>query len=216
MSRLAPVMIIALLVTACGGREDRDVVRRDNDAFQSDTARQCLSSLKANGVQYTTLPNQSFGGGCKTIDTVKLMSFATDATNLGPMTCPLAANFAAWAKYGVRPAAKQYLGSDVERIETMGTYSCRKVKGNNSNKLSEHAYGNAVDVSAFVLKDGRRISVLKGWNGSSEERAFLRRLHESACKRFGTVLGPNYNAAHRNHLHFDMGKSMKDGSAYCR
>jgi hypothetical protein len=216
MSRLAPVLIFALLVTACGGREGRDVVRRDNDAFKGETARQCLSNLKAADVRYTPLPNQNFGGGCQTIDTVKLMSFATEASNLGPMTCPLAANFAAWAKHAVRPAARQYLGSDVVKIETMGTYSCRTVKGNGSNKLSEHAFGNAVDVSAFILKDGRRISVLKGWNGNADERAFLRRLHQSACKRFGTVLGPNYNAAHANHLHFDMGKSMKDGSAYCR
>jgi hypothetical protein len=216
MSRLAPVMLLALLVTACGGRGGQDVVRRDNDAFKSEPARQCLSTLKSNDVRFTPLPNQSFGGGCQTIDTVKLMSFATEASNLGAMTCPLAANFTAWAKHAVRPAAKKYLGSDVVRIETMGTYSCRKINGARSNKLSEHAYGNAVDVSAFILRDGRRISVLNGWNGKSDERAFLRRLHESACKRFGTVLGPNYNAAHANHFHFDMGKSMKDGSAYCR
>jgi hypothetical protein len=216
MSRLAYILALSLLVTACGGREGRDVVRRDNDAFKSETARQCLSSLKANDVRFTPLPNQSFGGGCQTIDTIKLMSFATEASNLGAMTCPLAASFTAWAKYAVRPAAKQYLGSDVVRIETMGTYSCRNVNGAKSGKLSEHAYGNAVDVSAFILKDGRRISVLNGWNGNADERAFLRRLHQSACKRFGTVLGPNYNALHANHFHFDMGKSMKDGSAFCR
>ncbi len=216
MLRSAPILILALLVTACGGREDRDVVRRDNDAFRSEAARQCLSTLKAADVRFTPLPNQSFDGGCQTIDTVKLMQLSTPTTNLGPMTCPLAANFAAWAKHAVRPAARQYLGSDVVRIDTMGTYSCRKVVGNRSNRLSEHAYGNAVDVSAFVLADGRRVSVLDGWNGKPDERAFLRRLHQSACKRFGTVLGPDYNAAHANHFHFDMGKSMKDGSAYCR
>jgi hypothetical protein len=216
MSRLAPVLVLSLLVTACGGREGRDVVRRDNDAFKSEPARQCLSTLKAADVRYTPLPNQNFSGGCRTIDTVKLMSFATEATNLGPMTCPLAANFTAWAKHAVRPAAKKYLGSDVIKIETMGTYNCRNVNGGRSGKLSEHAFGNAVDVSAFILADGRRVSVLSGWNGKADERAFLRRLHESACKRFGTVLGPNYNAAHANHFHFDMGKSMKDGSAYCR
>jgi hypothetical protein len=216
MSRFASVLVLTLLVTACGGRSDRDVVRRDNDAFKSEPARQCLSTLKAADVRYTPLPNQNNGGGCRTIDTVKLMSFSAEATNLGAMTCPLAASFAAWAKHAVRPAARQYLGSEIVRIETMGTYSCRNVNGGRSGKLSEHAFGNAVDVSAFILKDGRRVSVLNGWNGKSDERAFLRRLHESACKRFGTVLGPNYNAAHANHFHFDMGKSMKDGSAYCR
>jgi hypothetical protein len=216
MARTASIMLLALLVTACSGGEGRDVVRRDNDAFNSQTARQCLSVLKASDVKYTPLPNQSFGGGCQTIDTVKLMRFSTEASNLGAMTCPLAASFTAWAKHAVRPAARQYLGTDVVRIETFGTYNCRNVNGARSGKLSEHAYGNAVDVAAFVLKDGRRISVLKGWNGTKDERAFLRRLHESACKRFGTVLGPNYNSAHANHFHFDMGKTMKDGSAFCR
>jgi hypothetical protein len=216
MSRYAPILILAMLVTACGGRNDRDIVRNDDSGFKSESARQCLAALKNAEVRFTPLPDQLHRSGCKTIDTVKLMSFATEASNLGPMTCPLAANFAAWAKYAVRPAAKQLLGSEVVRIETMGTYSCRNVNGGRSGKLSQHAFGNAVDVSGFVLKDGRRITVLGGWNGKADERAFLRRMHESACKRFGTVLGPNYNAAHANHLHFDMGKSMKDGSAYCR
>lgn len=216
MSRFAPILLLATLVTACGGREGRDVVRRDNDAFASLPARQCLSALKAANVRFTPIPNQSFGGGCHTIDTIKLMTFATEATNLGPMTCPLATNFTAWAKYAVRPAARLYLKSDVVRIETMGTYNCRNVNGARSGKLSEHATGNAVDVSAFILKDGRRVSVLDGWHGAPAERAFLRRLHESACKRFGTVLGPDYNSLHANHFHLDMGKSMKDGSAYCR
>jgi hypothetical protein len=120
------------------------------------------------------------------------------------------------ARYAVRPAAKQYLGADVVRIETMGTFNCRNIYGGRSGKLSEHAFANAVDVSAFVLRDGRRVSVLSGWNGSSEERAFLRRLHQSACKRFGTVLGPDYNAAHANHFHLDMARSMRNGTSFCR
>jgi len=216
MSRSIAILLLALLVTACGGRSDRETVRRDNGAFGAELSRQCLASLKAAEVRFTPLPNQNFAGGCRTIDTIKLMSFSPEATNLGPMTCPLAANFAAWAKHAVRPAAQAYLGSEVVRIETMGTYNCRNVNGGRSGKLSEHAFGNAVDISAFILRDGRRVSVLNGWNGRSDERAFLRRLHQSACKRFGTVLGPDYNSAHANHFHFDMAQSMKDGSAYCR
>lgn len=216
MARGVVLLLLALLVTACGGRLDREVGRRDNDLFQSGAARQCLSTLKAGNVRFTPLPNRNYAGGCRTIDTVKLMSFSTEATNLGAMTCPLAASFTAWAKHAVAPAAKAYLDSEVVRVETMGTYNCRNVNGGRSGRLSEHAFGNAIDVSAFILKNGRRISVLSGWAGKADERAFLRRLHESACKRFGTVLGPDYNAAHANHFHFDMARSMKNGSAYCR
>lgn len=216
MARGVALLLLALLLASCGGRSEREVIGRDSDLFRSESARQCLSTLKAANVRFTPLPNQTHSGGCRTIDTVKLMSFSTEATNLGAMTCPLAANFTAWAKHAVAPAAISYLGSEVVRIETMGTYNCRNVNGGRSGRLSEHAFGNAVDVSAFILKNGRRVSVLSGWDGKADERAFLRRLHESACKRFGTVLGPEYNAAHANHFHFDMAKSMKNGSAYCR
>ena len=207
---------LLLALAACGGRKDEQIVQRPNDAFKTADARVCLTELKSRSVKFSPLPNQNFSGGCRTIDTIKLMDFGTPTTNLGAMTCPLASNFTAWAQNAVRPAAKQYLGSDVVRIETMGTYSCRNINGGRSDKLSQHAFGNAIDISAFVLRDGRRVSVLNGWRGPKSEQEFLRRLHQSACKRFGTVLGPDYNSAHANHFHFDMAQSMKDGSAYCR
>jgi hypothetical protein len=204
-----------MLLASCGGREDPKTARTGENATAEST-RQCMADLKEKSVRFAGLPNKSFDGGCRTIDTIKLMDFGTPTTNLGAMTCPLAANFTDWARYAVRPAAKQYLGAEVVRIETMGTFNCRNIYGGRSGKLSEHAFANAVDVSAFVLRDGRRVSVLSGWNGSSEERAFLRRLHQSACKRFGTVLGPDYNGAHANHFHFDMARSMRNGTSFCR
>ena len=202
-------------LASCGGRE-KPQSPRSSENMTSQYARQCMAGLKSKSVRFAGLPNKSFDGGCRMIDTVKLMDFGTPTTNLGAMTCPLASSFTDWARYAVAPAAKQYLGSEVVKIETMGTFNCRVVNGSRSGKLSEHAFANAVDVSAFVLRDGRRVSVLNGWRGSAEERAFLRRLHQSACKRFGTVLGPDYNAAHTNHFHFDMAKSMRNGTAYCR
>ena len=202
-------------LASCGGRE-KPQSSRSGDNMTSQSARQCLAGLKSKSVRFAGLPSKSFDGGCRMIDTIKLMDFGTPTTNLGAMTCPLASSFTDWARYGVAPAAKHYLGSEVVKIETMGTFNCRAVNGSRSGKLSEHAFANAVDVSAFVLRDGRRISVLNGWRGSSEEQAFLRRLHQSACKRFGTVLGPEYNAAHANHFHFDMAKSTSNGTAYCR
>jgi hypothetical protein len=201
-------------LASCGGRE-KPQSPRSSDNMSSQYARQCLAGLKSKSVRFAGLPSKSFDGGCRMIDTIKLMDFGMPTTNLGAMTCPLASSFTDWARYAVAPAAKQYLGSEVVKIETMGTFNCRAVNGSRSGKLSEHAFANAVDVSAFVLRDGRRVSVLNGWRGSSDERAFLRRLHQSACKRFGTVLGPEYNAAHANHFHFDMARSNTNGTPYC-
>jgi hypothetical protein len=201
-------------LASCGGQE-KPQSPRSSDNMTSQYARQCMAGLKSKSVRFAGLPSKSFDGGCRMIDTIKLMDFGTPTTNLGAMTCPLASSFTDWARYAVAPAAKQYLGSEVVKIETMGTFNCRAVNGSRSGKLSEHAFANAVDVSAFVLRDGRRVSVLNGWRGSPEERSFLRRLHQSACKRFGTVLGPEYNAAHANHFHFDMARSNTNGTPYC-
>ena len=92
----------------------------------------------------------------------------------------------------------------------MGSYVCRNVAG--SSKRSAHARAEAIDISGFVLEDGRRITVKGDWNaGTSAEKKFLRVVRESACKRFGTVLSPDYNAAHADHLHLEFGDS-----SFCR
>ena len=207
------LMAAAIAMTSCVARKSPETVQREANA----AVRQCFADLTAKSVKFSRLPDKNFGGGCRTADTIKLTDFGTPTTNLGAMTCPLASNFTAWAQFAVGPAARQYLGSDIAKIETFGTYSCRNIGGGQSGKLSEHGLANAVDVSAFVLKNGRRISVLDGWTGKSDEREFLRRLHQSACQRFGTVLGPDYNAAHANHFHLDMAAGRRGGSwSYCR
>jgi hypothetical protein len=128
------------------------------------------------------------------------------------MTCPLARQFGRWVREAVQPAAGQWLKSRIVRIESFGTYSCRPVNGQAGAKLSEHGRSNAVDVAAFVLADGRRVTVLQGWNGEDEKvRSFLRTIHRAGCKRFQTGLGPDADAFHTNHFHFDMGRGP-----YCR
>ncbi len=218
--RILLATIAALALSACFGSPE--AMKRGDSAgkrpnvsrtpsFTSAAARQCAADLKQAGVRFTPLPNEDHGGGCSSIDSVKLLDFGTPTTNLGAMTCPLARNFAAWAQYAVRPAARLYFGTEVVKIETFGTYSCRNINGGRSGRLSQHALSNAVDVSGFVLADGRRIMLDGGWDGDRASREFLRALHKSACRRFGTVLSPDYNAAHYNHFHFDM-----SGNGYCR
>ena len=101
------------------------------------------------------------------------------------------------------PNAEKYLGSPVERIVTYGTYSCRNVAG--SSRRSEHALANAIDIAAFKLADGRMVDVKSNWGQDTPEGKFLNKLHSGACRLFSVTLGPNYNAAHADHFHFDMG-----------
>jgi hypothetical protein len=165
--------------------------------------RQCIARMDRIVARYALLPDRTFGSGCSALGAVQLRDIGTPVTNLGAMTCPLAYAFTLWVQSDLTVPAMAEFGSPVARIETMGTYSCRTIAG--STRLSEHASANAVDVSAFVLADGRRITVLNGWNDGPEGR-FLRTVRNSACRRFNIVLSPDYNAAHRDHLHFDMGR----------
>lgn len=177
--------------------------------------QRCLANLGSTGARYAALADKYYAPGCQALGSVRLDRLAGDsgsftATNLGPVACPLAGAFAGWARFGVDRAARQMLGSGLARIETMGSYSCRNVAG--TSRLSAHSRAEAIDVGAFVLADGRRVSVKNGWSGGTEqERAFLRTVHASACKRFGTVLGPGYNAAHADHFHVELGKG-----SFCR
>lgn len=177
--------------------------------------RQCLADLSAAGAVYARHPDQDFGNGCRTVGTVKLASLRGDdrrftITNIGPVTCDAAQKFSGWARFGVDRAAREYLGSGLARIETYGSYQCRNVAG--TSRRSGHASANAIDVAAFVLENGKRVSVLDDWDGGTrEEREFLRVVWRSACKRFGTVLGPEYNAAHKNHFHLEA-----DRADFCR
>jgi len=185
-------------------------------AAESRAGRQCLAELSGTGAAYSLLPDRYPEAGCSNVNTVQLSSVPSDQTslmiaNLGPVTCEVSTAFAGWARYGVDRAAQQILGSPLRSIETFGSYSCRNVAG--TNRRSAHSTAEAIDVSAFVLADGRRITLVNGWNGTAQEREFLRTVHRSACRRFATVLGPEYNAAHRDHLHLE---GVARGPSYCR
>ena len=174
--------------------------------YDAAARRQCLSDLTADGARYSVLPDRTFAGGCSAIGTVQLSDIGMPVTNLGAMTCPLADAFTRWTRDATQKAAVAWLDSPVVKIESFGTYSCRPVNNVAGGRLSEHGLSNAVDISGFVLANGRRITVLNDWNGPDEyARNFLRAVHDAGCRRFHVVLGPDANALHRNHLHFDMG-----------
>lgn len=121
------------------------------------------------------------------------------------LTCPMAAGLALWERQVVAPAAERHLGSTVVRIDHFGTYACRRVAGSVSGRPSQHATANAIDIAGFRLADGRQVALRSHWNDGSEKAAFLRTVRDGSCRIFRAVLGPDYNAAHADHFHLDMG-----------
>lgn len=222
MVRIATALCSLSLLGGCSALPEShtDTARTSSGTSIAQTSRadaQCLSGLALMGAGYSRLPDRELGGGCSNRNTVQLASLPSDSaslgvTNLGPITCEVSQAFAGWARYGVDRAARHILGSGLRTIETFGSYSCRDVAG--AGRRSAHATGAAIDVSGFVLEDGRRITVKAGWNGgTASEREFLRVVQSSACKRFDTVLGPDYNAAHQDHLHVE---GVIAARSYCR
>jgi hypothetical protein len=174
--------------------------------------QQCYADLSREEVRYSPLPDRDYGGGCTVIGAVQLIDIGVPVTGLKAMRCGLAEEFIGWTRNALAPAAFQILGSRLVKIETFGTYACRATIGTATERLSGHALANAVDVSAFILEDGRRVSVENDWRSDDPDiRRFFEVIHTSACKRFGTVLSPDYNAAHHNHLHLE-----DDHKNFCR
>ncbi len=127
------------------------------------------------------------------------------------VNCTTAKRFNSWVSRSAKPVVGRQ-GGGLQSIQIIGGYSCRTRNSKRGAKLSEHAFGNAVDIAGFKLRNGTIYSVKKNWHGRGG--ATLKRLHKTACGPFGTVLGPNANRAHADHFHFDTAKHR--GGAYCR
>jgi hypothetical protein len=131
------------------------------------------------------------------------------------LACPLVSALDRWVSEGVQPAALRWFGSPVAEIHQIGSYSCRDMVGSSTDTISEHAFGNALDVSGFTLADGRTITVKDGWRGTPKEQGFLHDVQLSACQIFVTVLAPGYNVYHYNHIHVDLMR-RRPGYRPCR
>jgi hypothetical protein len=146
------------------------------------------------------------------------MAMASQPAALTPaatLACPLVSALDRWVAEGVQPAAQKWFGAQVATIKQISAYSCRGMVGAGTSHISEHAFGNALDVAGFVLTDGRKIMVQYGWHGSPEEQGFLHDVQMSACEMFTTVLAPGYNAEHYNHFHVDLMRRA-NGRRPCR
>jgi hypothetical protein len=158
-------------------------------------------------------------GACGVEQPLKVKALADGTVSIGPIAtigCPMTVALEGWMQEAVQPAALAWFGMPVAEIKQISAYYCRTRNNAHGAKLSEHAFGNALDISAFVLIDGRTVTVLKGWKGKQEERGFLREVFAHGCRHFKTALGPGVRY-HADHFHFDLAHHNAEGtSTYCR
>ena len=176
----------------------------------------CLAALARTDMQYDLLPDRVTGEGCGFENAVRLRSAGVRLGASPSLSCPMALSFFRWEKHALQPAAKQHFGEPVVAIEHLGSYACRNVNRGEGAvpgaSRSRHATADALDVAGLTLADGRRITVRRDWSGKGDpEDLFLRDAHRGACRFFDGVLGPDYNAAHRDHIHLETG-----GYSMCR
>ncbi len=168
---------------------------------------ECFAVLENSNLIFQKLPDQEKGDSCGFYDVALLKR--SDISYGGGITlkCPALVSLAIWEQHDLQPLAEEILQQRVVRVKHFGTYACRNVNNSKSGRRSQHAYANAIDVAGFVLEDGSEVSVLNDWNADTKRGEFLSAIHQSACQYFATVLGPDYNQAHKNHFHFDQGPS---------
>ncbi len=173
----------------------------------SDLGR-CLAELNAARVRFSPVPDRQNTATCGLSKGGVLGADLGTVARMAPgdveMTCQTALALSIWRRQSLEPAAREILGSDVVQIDHMGAYACRNVNnGVGSNRISAHSQAAALDFAGVRLRDGRRITVTKDWNGDTPEARFLKRIRDDACRTFGTTLSPDYNAVHYDHLHLE-------------
>ena len=164
-------------------------------------------------IQGETIGRVSGNGSCGIDSAVRVRSVA--GVTLQPaatMDCRTAEALKGWVARSAAPAVGQ-IGGGIRSLRVVSHYACRNRNNSSAGRLSEHAFGRAIDIAGVGTRDGAEITVLTDWNRGAKGEA-LRAMWRGACGPFGTVLGPNANAAHRDHFHFDTAR-YRSGS-YCR
>lgn len=177
----------------------------------------CRAELERLGAKFSVPEMPAADGKCKVPNPVQINAIASPAGEVdfpgGPiLNCVFAKRFTAWVSDIAAPVVKAHTGEGLAAILTGPGYECRNRNGDTTLKISEHAFGNAIDIAAFKLADKESLPVANVQKTGNVESRWLMALRMSACGYFTTVLGPGSNAAHAEHYHFDLGIHGKSGN----
>lgn len=166
----------------------------------------CEAALKTSTLRYTHQADSGPDVKCPLTNTLRIQGGDVALSSSFLSSCRLAVAYALFDIHQLQPAAQSVFGQKVTQVDHLGSFACRNIYNRSAGRLSQHASANALDIAGFRLADGRRISVLKDWKDEGDDGRFLKMVRDGACQQFNTVLSPDYNAAHRNHFHLDMGR----------
>lgn len=222
VSRLVPfaaVVLAGLLLWGCGSAPNYVA---QHEPWRDQEERACLTSGHVREAPW--LKSRSALGApssyCGAKQPFEMAAAADGRVQLRPtamLRCNMIPSVERWVRQVIEPEARRHYGVPLTELKIASSYSCRPRNNQSGGKLSEHGHANALDISAFILADGRTVTVKQGWSGEPRDRSFLRAVHKGACREFATTLGPEADAFHRDHFHVDLARHGRDGQhVVCR
>ncbi len=220
--RVSPLLYLlppAVLAAALAGCSIPSKPQRP--AWRTQAENACIAERRVRPSAYVQLADELDGPGiCGLTRPMKVTALQGGAVAFNAratLDCPMVAELDQWLADVVQPAAMSRFGVNVTQINSMGSYACRGMNNQRSAPLSEHSFGNALDIGGFVLADGRQISIVRDWTrGDEQTRAFLMDVHSGSCQHFSTVLAPGSNPFHYNHIHVDLAMHGRNGKHICK
>jgi hypothetical protein len=165
----------------------------------------CFAALDGSMLEYRRLPDRPLRNGCGVAARTQIVRSHVAYSSGFESPCALAAALY-WYEQRLDALAELHLPARITRIEHFGTYACRNIYGRAEDRRSAHATAEAIDVAGFRLEDGTSVSVLRDWGKEDAKGRFLAAARDEACRLFGIVLSPDYNRAHANHFHLELGR----------
>ncbi|ATQ67931.1 MULTISPECIES: extensin-like domain-containing protein [Methylosinus] len=215
ISPYALLLLTPLAVAALSGCSF--LAKPERPAWRTQAENACLAAGRAQPTAYARIVEEIDGPGIcgltKPFKVTALQGGAVTFNATATLDCSMVAELDQWLADVVQPAAQARFGQNVARINSMGSFSCRGMNGQSGAPLSEHSFGNALDIGGFVLADGREISIVRDWTrGDEPTKDFLAEIHGGSCRHFTTVLSPGSNPFHYNHIHVDLAMHGRGGT----